>query len=490
MSSFQQLAEILSQREYHEYAYKLTGNRQDAEDLVSDFVLHLHKNLAYFQKAEKAGHIKGSFKSSMRNLFIDAKRCAKDIDPHEAQRIGETREFNDKQRRALAKLAEDINSNEYHRLLFRRSVEFGVPTLSETTGVSPQTLRNGLNRYKSDIMNIKKILLIADTTGVGYHRILKPYAELSEDRNDILLTRSNAYINRDHDIVIFNRLCGASYEDDRAIMKEMKVCGQKIIVDIDDYWHLPPGHLLENYYKVNRISKRIEQNIREADLVTTTNEVLALKILKVNKNVVILPNALKLSDTQWQDHKVKEKPYRFGFIGSRAHTNDIPLLRKACNRMHRSDYDFKFIFMGWAGEDDPASRLFEEVLSARGTGNNRYGKIAAKGVTEYGLAYNLVDCALAPLEDNLFNRCKSNLKILEAAAHKMPIICSKIHPYYVGGDFDKCVLFAEKELDWFNHMADLVKNPQKGRDMGEKMNQILTDRFTYKVVNKLRNEII
>ena len=40
-----------------------------------------------------------------------------------------------------------------------------------------------------------------------------------------------------------------------------------------------------------------------------------------------------------------------------------------------------------------------------------------------------LDLALAPLEDNTFNQCKSNLRLLEYGACGFPVVCSDVRPY-------------------------------------------------------------
>ena len=40
------------------------------------------------------------------------------------------------------------------------------------------------------------------------------------------------------------------------------------------------------------------------------------------------------------------------------------------------------------------------------------------------------DLALAPVEDNQFNRCKSNLRLLEYGACGFPVICSDVECYH------------------------------------------------------------
>jgi len=40
-----------------------------------------------------------------------------------------------------------------------------------------------------------------------------------------------------------------------------------------------------------------------------------------------------------------------------------------------------------------------------------------------------LDLAIAPLEDNRFNACKSNLRLLEYGACAVPVVCSDVGPY-------------------------------------------------------------
>src|SRR5690606_16872331 len=70
-------------------------------------------------------------------------------------------------------------------------------------------------------------------------------------------------------------------------------------------------------------------------------------------------------------------------------------------------------------------------------------------------ALNL-DLALAPVEQNLFNECKSNLRILEYGACGFPVIASDVACYR--GDLP-VTLVKNRYLDWVNairmHVNDL-----------------------------------
>lgn len=51
--------------------------------------------------------------------------------------------------------------------------------------------------------------------------------------------------------------------------KFREMTGAKVVMDIDDYWHLPPNHIL--YHQYHDIAPLIRANLCAADLVTVTN---------------------------------------------------------------------------------------------------------------------------------------------------------------------------------------------------------------------------
>ena len=67
-----------------------------------------------------------------------------------------------------------------------------------------------------------------------------------------------------------------------------------------------------------------------------------------------------------------------------------------------------------------------------------------------------LDLALAPLEDNLFNRCKTNLRQLEYGACGYPVVCSDIDPFRDSGL--PVTLVRNRTDDWLQairmHLAD------------------------------------
>ena len=69
------------------------------------------------------------------------------------------------------------------------------------------------------------------------------------------------------------------------------------------------------------------------------------------------------------------------------------------------------------------------------------------------------DFLIAPLADNLFNRCKSPIKLFEYASLGVPAIFSKITPYSSIIKHGKNGLSASNLEEWENCMLQLIENP-------------------------------
>ncbi len=70
-------------------------------------------------------------------------------------------------------------------------------------------------------------------------------------------------------------------------------------------------------------------------------------------------------------------------------------------------------------------------MAANGRARDKYLRISGTDYNNYGMIYDYIDVALVPLRNNLFNNCKSPLKMLEAAAKGCAVIASEVQPYNV-----------------------------------------------------------
>ncbi len=139
-------------------------------------------------------------------------------------------------------------------------------------------------------------------------------------------------------IIIF--IAGTNLE---TLLEKRKKYGFKMICDIDDYWILDRSHILSSVYP----TQEIINHIREADLVTCTNEKLWNEIRPINSNVAILPNALPYGNDQFTDVREYTDKVKFVYTGSITHEEDIklvqfPFKKVASDSSLRSKVHFSF----------------------------------------------------------------------------------------------------------------------------------------------------
>jgi glycosyltransferase involved in cell wall biosynthesis len=116
---------------------------------------------------------------------------------------------------------------------------------------------------------------------------------------------------------------------------------------------------------------------------------------------------------------------------------------------------------------------FEPNSEYPNVANESYRRVWTKPISSYASNYNLFDVSLAPIEENIFNKVKSQLKVIEAGFHHKAIIAQDFGPYKIdlknaiqfGGGFDLTangILIDSKKnhKDWYEAIKKLIKNPE------------------------------
>lgn len=324
-------------------------------------------------------------------------------------------------------------------------------------------------------MNI--IGLTHKESGCGYHRIVLPLGYMNDIKGYVtnFITEDKT---DDWDILLYNRIC--QYDINWNKTKELLGC--QVVMDIDDHWILPFNHL--NYYNYLEMGERIERNLMQADLVTVTNFNLLNKVKQFNDNVVIIPNALPYGLNQFTDTKFDSKLVRLFWCGSVSHENDIKILREPLKRLSGRK-DIQMVMGGYNDSDLLTKSIWDRMFSMF-AGNLPSMKLHSSSPTEYMDMYNFADIVLIPLEESAWHGCKSNLKILEAAAKKLPVICSNVEPYNL--DADAPVLWVNNQKDWFKYINLLTNNPSLRIQLGEQLYAWATKRYNFKEINQQRHD--
>lgn len=315
-------------------------------------------------------------------------------------------------------------------------------------------------------------------SGCGYHRVVLPLGFMDDVTGYVtnVVTEDKFEGN---DILLFNRL--SQFDSDWPQTK--KLMGAKVVMDIDDYWHLPPSHINHRGYEL--FSGRIEDNLRAADLVTVTNEALLRKVLPFNLNAIILPNALPFGRNQFTDERAPatDDLVRIFWAGGATHARDIELLRGPFKKLDRRKV--KMVLGGYTDGDPASKAIWSRMFSAFTAGGTlHWTKLHGTGPSNYMDMYRFADIVVVPLERSDWHACKSNLKLLEAATKRLPVIVSNVAPYNV--DSDAPVLWVNKQTDWTEHLNFLINNAGARAEYGQRLYEWAKEKFDLTEINKTR----
>lgn len=310
-------------------------------------------------------------------------------------------------------------------------------------------------------------------SGCGYHRVLLPLATMTNVNGMVTdILEQNTKI----DILLYNRL--SQYDGRWDEVKLILNC--KVVMDIDDYWVLPPNHIL--HYDYERVKGRIEDNIRKADLITVTNEYLAEKVRLLNSSVSILPNGLPFGKMQFIDGRLLSDKVRIFWAGGTTHEHDLSILKNPFSRLLQHKNKIQMVI---AGYDTDNKIIWDRMVSSFTVGGKLDSLILPSMSTRsYMGLYENADIMVIPLEETTWHSGKSNLKILEAASKRIPCIVSNVAPY--NQDKDAPVLWVSSQKDWFKHLNYLILNPEKRISLGNDLYEWAKSKYGIDTINEKR----
>ena len=319
-------------------------------------------------------------------------------------------------------------------------------------------------------------------SGVSFHRLFNPLIYLPKDYAMMTDVLTEEELEKGYDILFINRYIAGMEVDEVVRLREKY--GFKLVVDVDDYWNLDAWHILYGKYP----TQKVIDHIKVADIVTCSNNDLAVQIDELNPNWIVIPNALPYGEDQFTDVKTESEKVRFVYAGSITHEKDIAILKNPMKRV-AGDAMVKskssFILCGYS-EDKNVANVWGRMINDYLCGFNVDGYIrAALPVDQYMNFYNEADACLVPLVDSKFNSMKSNLKVLEAATKNAPVICSNVKPYA----YCKDIIRVNNQSDWFTNIKKVVKDAIYRQEMGIANGEWCRENFNLIKVNKLRSQI-
>jgi glycosyltransferase involved in cell wall biosynthesis len=311
---------------------------------------------------------------------------------------------------------------------------------------------------------MKVLSYVKDLDGSSYHRVFTPNNLIDADVRTVkeLKEEDLAWC----DILHYSRFCP---QDLKSLRSKY---GFKIVVDTDDWWEVGKDHPKYEFWSKASISYHIQSHLMNADAVICTHERLAEVVRPINPNVFIIPNMINYGKGQFRYRKQKSDKIRLLYASTIMNYSNTSIIAGAMKKL--SDLPIEVVIAGH--HDNP---LFDILVKNLTDGKIPHSFTPWSGVEKYMSCYQ-GDIGIIPSKDTKFNSLKSNLKVLEYAALKMPVVCSKADPY-----LGMPVNYFTGENSFVDHIRDFVENPKSLKMSGDFLHDFCKKNYSYRPEERL-----
>ena len=272
---------------------------------------------------------------------------------------------------------------------------------------------------------------------------------------------------------------------DKAIDRLLQYCEKnkiETIFDIDDLVFEPESigfvHVVKTFSEAELALykdgvERYRQTLLACDRATCTTSFLAQRIAQLGQRVDVIPNSLN----QDQLSIARALPLRADrdsdkvrigyFSGSNTHQVDFEACQPALLVVMETHPEVRFV-LGGLLELAPEWKRFGDRIE-------RHPMLPHAEMLK---VISSIDINLAPLElGNPYAHCKSQLKIFEAGAVKVPTIASAIESYAEAIDSGKDGFLAATPEEWLAAIEQLVESADLRHSMGERARERALSQF-------------
>lgn len=270
----------------------------------------------------------------------------------------------------------------------------------------------------------------------------------------------------DSDVVVFHR------PDNRKkleMARMLKQAGKTIVYDNDDTYKDDPELMWNEIY--TKLSKNLDNFIKEADIITCSTEFLKKEYQQLtDKEILVLPNLVDPDDWDEPIRNGGDK-IRIGIVGSTAFNGDYTHIKGLLQELS-NDSRVQLVLFSLPKidlENNPITvKRYEKEYKWWHSLNIEWTPFVE--MKDYFDTLNKMelDIMLIPRRDNYFNRCKSNLKFLEASMLEIPVIAQDFtdhnSPYYQDKDY---LLLANTEDEWRKQVYKLINDKELRQKQGK-----------------------
>lgn len=321
---------------------------------------------------------------------------------------------------------------------------------------------------------MKSVLIVpSDNTAVGQYRCIMPYSSIESDINFIISNRlEHAWLSENDDDMVSAILMQRPETQIMAqFAKDFRAEGGIVVVESDDDINaLPYSNPVYHVHKQEEHKYRVKwfnECVQHANYVhVSTPE------LKYGDKSVVFYNAIDLDKYKTPMQKNCDVAWQ----GSPTHADSLEIIKPVINEL---------LIEGIKVSLTSNKKWLETIFKP-------HPNLTINDTVPFELFHLIPSMAkvnLAPLPDNRFNRAKSELRILQSAAWRVPSVSSDVSAYR---RFNKLsnggnVIVKDRTKDWLKAIHSLLENVSLYDECSEKSFAAVRFNYDLKLINKQRN---
>jgi glycosyltransferase involved in cell wall biosynthesis len=329
-----------------------------------------------------------------------------------------------------------------------------------------------------------KILMLAERSAVGFYRAYQPANFLNKLYGDKVIALS---VDRTTPELIYGwaDIVVASRQSHPEWVMFTRRSKAKFVYETDDLLHgidaanpaikdwLPSGYRFHWSLAIMEACHAIQTSTEP--LLDYYNHIKGL----CGKPQAVLPNAIDFS--KMPPMRTREWPaVRIGWAGSGTHIRDLNTVGLELKKMAQHyGKKVEFSTLGFSGVyTSTIDERERDVLYGMRREDRRGVPIWMTRAYYAHLGCMNLDIAIMPLEDTEFNRCKSNLKMLEFGALGLPMVASRVKPYETFDKPHSGAYLALTAQGFRNRIESLIDSADDRKIMGEEARKFVQDNYS------------
>lgn len=370
---------------------------------------------------------------------------------------------------------------------------------------------------------LKVSFIVTEVAGVAFYRVAQPARYLEKNGFDVRVLgyTKDAYIRPKWenlegigyggivqadifkacqwaDVVVWMAL---HTPDSFRLFSELrkKFSNKPFVMELDDTVFSIPAHNIAStvYYPGSPLTGISYSQIKLSDALIVSTPGLKDQLSIYHRNIHVVENAIDLSLWRCSPPQVRQR-VNIGWVGGATHTKDLETIKDVIFEVlgRNKNVVFKCVHgcpeffkhkpdCSWLDSNDP--RYDKSRVCPRCGGIDRLEWTHDfKPVEKYPkwVSSQKFDIGIAPLEDNNFNRAKSNLRWLEYSAMGIPTVASNVGHFKEVLKHGENGFLAETKDEWIQAIESLIKGPQLRASVGKAARTEVKEKWSPKTLGR------